>query len=366
MGDNSKNIEFGYNAGTMSQISRRDFLKLGAAALGGLAFSPFSSQVDEFQDDWLVRVGTTSVSVYSRPDDASRIVGQWFQDDLVHVYERVEAKTPEYNPIWYRVWGGYMHRARLQQVKVLFNQPATSIRPEGQLAEVTVPYTQSMRLINNVWTKVYRLYYETVHWAVGVDEGPDGQPWYRLHDELHEIQYHVPAVHMRLIPDAELAPISPDVPWQNKRVEVDLSTQTLTAYEFDKVVLKTTISSGIPNSRPGDNGIATITPYGEFTIDSKLPSKHLGDGSLFADVGDYELPGVPWTCFFTHQGHAFHGTYWHDNFGVTMSHGCINMRNEEAKWLFLWTLPAVQVEKLSVPSNVEKIGYGTQVKIFYS
>jgi hypothetical protein len=36
------------------------------------------------------------------------------------------------------------------------------------------------------------------------------------------------------------------------------------------------------------------------------------------------------------QGHAFHGTYWHENFGAPMSHGCINMRTEEANWVFRW------------------------------
>ncbi len=92
----------------------------------------------------------------------------------------------------------------------------------------------------------------------------------------------------------------------------------------------------------------------------KDPGKHMGNGNLFADADDYELPGVPWTCFFTEQGHAFHGTYWHDNFGTPMSHGCVNMRTEEAKWLFLWSLPKHEIGK---PTNR---GFGTAVKIFYS
>ena len=41
----------------------------------------------------------------------------------------------------------------------------------------------------------------------------------------------------------------------------------------------------------------------------------------------YELPGVPWVSYFTGNGVAFHGTYWHDNFGSPTSHGCLNMRN---------------------------------------
>ena len=51
-----------------------------------------------------------------------------------------------------------------------------------------------------------------------------------------------------------------------------------------------------------------------FRIDPKTPTKHMGNGNLFAGADDYELPGVPWTSFFTGDGQAFHGTYWHENF----------------------------------------------------
>jgi len=74
------------------------------------------------------------------------------------------------------------------------------------------------------------------------------------------------------------------------------------------------------------------------------------------------LPGVPWTCFFAQGGYAFHGTYWHNNFGLQMSHGCINMRNADAKWLFRWTTP-VFAEKIESPDDWEKTGFGTRVDI---
>src|SRR6266511_2414219 len=114
----------------MSRVSRRDFLKLGASGFLGLGFSPFLPGLGTFEDSLQVRVATKSVSVYSEPSDQSRIVGQWFRDELVNVYKEVDGGAPAYNPIWYRVWGGYMHRGRLQKVKVLFNEPLTSI-PEG-------------------------------------------------------------------------------------------------------------------------------------------------------------------------------------------------------------------------------------------
>ncbi len=352
-----------HNPNRVRSISRRDFLKLSALALGGLAFTPFLPEITGFEDVNLVRVATKSVSVYRDPSDKSLIVSTWNRDDLVNVYAEVTADEPKHNPVWYRVWGGYMHRARLQRVKVLYNPPLTVIPEKGQLAEVSVPYTQSFRYSkSNGWQPLYRLYYETVHWVVGIDEGQDGQPWYRLLDELLPINYHVPAIHMRPIPTDELAPITPDVPFEKKRIEVSLNTQTLTAHENDQIVFQTKISSGLA-SLFSSNGISTLTPIGRFNIQTKMPSKHMGDGSLASDIEAYELLGVPWNCFFTEQGHAFHGTYWHDNFGVPMSRGCINMRMANAKWLFRWTRPVASYDEIN-PLTLDRKGYGTQVVIY--
>jgi hypothetical protein len=348
----------------ISSLSRRDFLKLGAAALGSLAFSPFVLNWGEFNDGKLVRVAAKSVSVYSLPDDTSRIVSQHYRDEIVNVYQEVVAQTPGYNPVWYRVWGGYMHRAHLQKVKVIYNKPLNTISDNGVLAEVTVPYTQSMRFTSaQGWQPLYRLYYETTQWIVGVDEGPDGQPWYRLLDELLEINYQVPAVHLRPIMDEEWVPISPDVPFEKKRIEVDLSRQLLTAYENGAAVFQTKISSGIPGLE-SKNELPTATPRGIFNILSKFPSKHMGDGSLASDIEAYELVGVPWTSFFSSTGYAFHGTYWHDNFGVPMSRGCVNMRPAEARWLFRWARPVSPPNEFETPAKVDRKGNGTAVIIY--
>jgi hypothetical protein len=88
-------------------------------------------------------------------------VTQRFRDELVNVYEEVDARTLAYNPIWYRTWGGYIHRARLQKVKVLLNEPLRAI-PEGSrlVAEITVPYTQAMRYTKTYgWQPILRLYH---------------------------------------------------------------------------------------------------------------------------------------------------------------------------------------------------------------
>jgi hypothetical protein len=58
-----------------------------------------------------------------------------------------------------------------------------------------------------------------------------------------------------------------------------------------------------------------------------------------------------------------HGTYWHTNFGLQMSHGCVNMLNEDAKWLFRWTTP-IYDQEIESPSDWELTGNGTRVHVF--
>jgi lipoprotein-anchoring transpeptidase ErfK/SrfK len=341
-------------------ITRRSFLKLCALSLSGLALRPLTDSSILYANEDLARVAIQSVSVYTQPNDKSTIVCQRYRDELVNIYyEVISPDGPSYNPLWYRTWQGYIHSGHLERVWDRPNPILKSAPQKYQLGEVTIPFVQTMRQTSpNHWEPVYRLYYGSTHWIYGIDAGPDGQPWYRLRDELLEVEYHVPAQSIRPVYADELTPISPNVPAEKKRIEVSLQNQTLTAYEYDKVVMHTKISSGIPTDRPRPDMIPTKTPSGDFRIENKMPSKHMGDGSLTSDVSAYELPGVPWTSFFEPKtGVAFHGTYWHQNFGIPMSHGCVNMRTAEAKWIFRWTTPVTYVD------DVNRIGYGTQVKV---
>ncbi len=340
-------------------LNRRIFLQLAGLSLASLAFRPFQGSGDDLDPNRLIRITAGTVSVYSRPDDKSKILYQRTRDELVNVYDEVISEFgPGYNPLWYRVWGGYIHSAYTQPVKIRLNSVLSNPDPKGVLAEVSVPLTQALLpRQNRAWEPVYRLYYDSTHWITGVLEGPDGTPWYKLKDELLEIEYAVPAEHMRVIQPDELTPLSPDVPSEKKRIEVSLARQEVTAYENDKVVLHTKIASGLPDKRKPEPGlILTQTPVGEYRVQSKMPSKHMGDGRVTSDIYAYELPGVPWTSFFVPEtGVAFHGTYWHTNYGITMSHGCINMKPEEAKWIFRWCTP------ITDDKTIEKTGYGTRV-----
>lgn len=119
-----------------------------------------------------------------------------------------------------------------------------------------------------------------------------------------------------------------------KHIYVDLTTQTLSAYQGDTLFMQVPISSGkwFP------------TPTGEFTIWEKIRATRMtgGQGADF-----YDLPNVPFVMFFSGsgisagRGFSLHGTYWHDNFGHPMSHGCVNMRIVDAEKLYYWTDPPV-------------------------
>jgi hypothetical protein len=341
-------------------ITRRSFLKLAALSLGSLAFTPFTGTTGELDTGDLGRVTVYSVSVYEKPDDKSRILCQRYRDELVNIYQEVISPAgPVYNPKWYRVWRGYIHSAFIQRVSFRLNTAVGTIAKTGQIAEVTVPFTQSYRLkYKKEWELLYRLYFGSNHWIMSIDEGPDQHAWYRLRDELNGAEYFVPAEHLRIISPEEMAPISPDVPAHLKRIDISLGQQLVTAYEEDRVVMQVKISSGEPSLNPTNKGIPTNTPTGTFHIQNKMPSKHMGDGNLTSDVEAYELPGVPWVCFFEPKtGVALHGTYWHDNFGIQMSHGCVNMRNDDAKWLYRWANPQIEIHEWTQP------GYGTRVEV---
>jgi lipoprotein-anchoring transpeptidase ErfK/SrfK len=102
-------------------------------------------------------------------------------------------------------------------------------------------------------------------------------------------------------------------------IDVDLSQQRVYAYEGDVVVNSFIVSTG--TSR-------TPTVTGKFKIWIKLRSTTMsGPG--------YHLTNVPYTMYF-YKGYGLHGTYWHNNFGTPMSHGCVNLRTDDAAWLYNW------------------------------
>jgi lipoprotein-anchoring transpeptidase ErfK/SrfK len=109
-----------------------------------------------------------------------------------------------------------------------------------------------------------------------------------------------------------------------KAIVVSISHQMLWAQKGDQVVLSSYVSTG----RAGFD-----TPVGSFSVLSKLPSQTMA-GVIGGEY--YNVPDVPDVMYFTNEGHALHGTYWHNNFGTPMSHGCVNLPMDVAAWLYDW------------------------------
>ena len=123
----------------------------------------------------------------------------------------------------------------------------------------------------------------------------------------------VPVTYPGFIKSALPPGVYPNERW----FDINLSTQRMYAYDGHELVKTFIVSTGLPGS-------PTVT--GRFRVYVKYAS------TLMAGPG-YYLPNVQWTMYF-YNAYGIHGTYWHNNFGVPMSHGCINMRNSDAEWAY--------------------------------
>lgn len=116
---------------------------------------------------------------------------------------------------------------------------------------------------------------------------------------------------------------------RQKWIHVDLAEQTLVAYDGERPVFVTLVSSG-----KEETGHAT--PTGLYQVHEKHVSVTMSGKD--PKEGFYEVAEVPWTQFYD-GSYALHGAYWHDTFGSTRSHGCTNLAPADARWLFYWTTP---------------------------
>ena len=178
---------------------------------------------------------------------------------------------------------------------------------------------------------VYRLYYSAVFQVVGRVDESAGRAWYKIRDKGGR-RFYAPAEALRPLSPSDLSPLSPGV--SNKRIIVGVNAQRLVAYEGNRIVYETRVSTG--RSWFGGDGTAQdfSTPVGDHRVYSKWIADHMKGA-------DFDLPGVGWVTYFTESGAGIHATYWHNDFGHPRSHGCVNVTPEAAKWIFRWTTPEV-------------------------
>lgn len=136
-----------------------------------------------------------------------------------------------------------------------------------------------------------------------------------------------------------------------KWIEVDLSEQKIKAWEGNNLYLESLVSTG--KTFP--------TPTGEFRIWAKFKYTKMSGGSKENNTY-YYLPNVPYTMYF-YKGFGLHGTYWHNNFGHRMSHGCVNLPTPVAEKLFYWTNPSTGSKNSIVIAANNQSNLGTRVVI---
>lgn len=342
-------------AAQLDGLTRRDFLKLTGAALlaifiprSTLAYAQTESNLP------LGRILGASVNVYDQPSLKAKLIHTVWRDLVLPITQvTVGEEDNTHNRVWYHLEGeGYVHSGEVQPVEVRSNPAVAVIPPEGQLAQVSVPFTDAIWNIKYPERKAYRLYYSTVYWILSRHVDAAGTVWYRIWDDKWGLYYHVLAEHLSPLFAQDLAPIAPSVAPDAKRIEVRLKEQVAIAYEHDRPVYMTRVATGA-KFRDGK----FYTPKGRFQTSRKRPSRHMAAGDPAAP-NSYDLPGIPWVCYLTENGISFHGTYWHNDFGRPRSHGCINCTSLAARWFYRWTMPNVPYEEMTWSEK-----YGTRVDV---
>ncbi len=340
-----------------ANVNRRTFLKLAALSLGSLGFKPWRrlfSLPDFPQANRLGRVCDGKAEVKAQPDYDSPTVKTLYEDAVVPWNREVLGRWPwRNNQRWVETPEGYIWSPYLQPVAV---NPALPVEDlpvmgdeRGMWVEVSIPFVDAFlqngpprsawwqfRLENGL---PYRFYYSQILWVDDLKVDDEGLTWYRVNERYGssgDILWARAEAFRPLQPE-ETAPISPEV--NDKRVVVDVNwkVQTLSCFEGNSEVYFCRISSG------KSEGATPLSPFYTpgYMIWRKLFSLHMGGNTA---AGSWDVPAVGWTSLFHGEGVAIHSTYWHNNFGEPMSHGCVNVTPDDAKWIFRWVNPVVPFE----------------------
>jgi lipoprotein-anchoring transpeptidase ErfK/SrfK len=350
-------------------LSRREFLKFASIGMGALAISPISKHLNfsaAFQSqtlpdfpksDLLGRNCTTDTSlqwggtvpIMTNPDIISKKVRDAHADEVFAWQREVSAGSLNLNnpnQRWVETPEGYIWSPYLQPCKNIPNTPLKALPSgaNGFWAEATVPYVDL--ILDNpapvsgwmrdhvAYNRQPRLYYSQVMWMDQVRTTDSGTVQYHVNERYGNPGdlFWADGAAFRPLTQDDVSPINPDVDPATKKIIVNLNYQTLSCMEGDNEVYFCRVSTGMQ---------AGSTPVGEHAVWRKLISVRMAASTTGAS---YDLPGISWTTFFVGDGVAIHAATSHSDFGAVRSHGCVNCRPEDAKWVFRWSLPAVPLE----------------------
>ena len=165
--------------------------------------------------------------------------------------------------------------------------------------------------------------------------------WYRISEDQLVDQKKVALIFPTTRPEG----VGPTDKW----IDVNKFEQTLAAYEGDRLVYATLVSSGLPQ---------WDTDSGLFRVFMKVRQAKMSGREGKPDY--YFLEDVPFAMYFN-RDMALHAAYWHDKFGFKHSHGCVNLPPIDAAWLWNWTAPDATDKKLAVVADRQNNTEGTWV-----
>ena len=356
-------------------FSRRDFLKVAGLGLGALAFNPFNfktfdhesfyapKRLPQFPGGEIIGRLVDDTDIRSRPTNDPALntsLGTLPADTLIpwerEVIGNVIALT---NQKYLQTSQGFIWSSRIQPTRNLPNTPVTEF-PAGQSgfwAEVTVPYVDLAPdgVIASPWLQSKlqynfppRVYYGQVIWIDRIRQD-NGFVEYRWNEDANGHGYGYGAygeffwldgAGVKILTEADVAPISPNIDPKDKTIVTDLTYQTLSCFEGQTEVYFCRIASGQKLDASGLPSNELATPVGDLMTHWKIISKNMTAGST---QSGYSTPAVPWCTFVSGDGVAIHGAFWHNDFGEKRSHGCINVTPADAKWIFRWTTPYISL-----------------------
>jgi hypothetical protein len=361
----------------MSITTRRDFLKIASLGLGALGLRPWQGLISPAnfpEAERLGRVVAGKGEIKIRPDAGSQTVGVLYEDDVIPWLRETTGPQPyRVNQRWVETPDGYIWSPHVQPVKNQPNHPVQALPKTslgaGMWVEVGVPYVElsianpparAPWVVNRMKSGLpLRFYYNQIVWVDQIKIDATAHIWYRIKERFgYGDIFWAPAESFRPITDEEMSPLSPQV--EDKRILVNVTYQTMSCYEGASEVFSSRVSTGALYDYQGNRVDAWGTPLGKHRIWRKAISLPLSGGS--AAIG-WDLPAVGWITLFVGAGVAIHSTYWHNNFGVPTSRGCVNAKPDDAKWAFRWTLPQVDYDPGDVTVSMPG---GTMIEVIES
>jgi len=350
-------------------ISRRKFLQSSAIGLGSVVFVKDIKKKTislDFPDHETLGRNTVylpnTLPIRSKPRVDANVVRALQEDEVVVWLREVVGEAPagRMNRRWVETPEGYIYASSIQPVRNQPNIPIQELPYEenvrGMWVEVTVPHV-TMQLanpparapwLNDVPQNLWKLYYKQILWVDDLRFDANNNLQYRVNERYGSYGdiFWADAKAFRPISKEEIQPINPNS--ENKRIVVNINTQSLSCYEGNQEVYFCQVSTGRKLDEYGNPADKWATPVGEFWIWRKLMALHMSGGGTGAG---WDTMGIGWTSLFVGEGVAIHSTFWHNDFGTPRSHGCVNVLPDDAKWIFRWTAPKVNYEPGDITDN---------------